>query len=63
MLQDVAIEQGAKSFVVPRKLAGDNGAMIAMTGALMYQTTDFLSIAASHVKPRWRTDQVTVSWM
>lgn len=62
MMEKVAIEQEVNFYVVPRNLAGDNGAMIALAGLKMYQVRDFLSIEQSQVQPRWRTDQVIVSW-
>ncbi len=62
MIEGVAREQGVEFYVVPKKLAGDNGAMIAMTGTQMYNVRDFIEIKESSVKPRWRTDQVQVSW-
>jgi N6-L-threonylcarbamoyladenine synthase/protein kinase Bud32 len=63
MLQKVGAEQEAEFFVVPRHLAGDNGAMIALTGVSMFKNQDFVAIEDSQVMPRWRTDQVTVSWV
>ncbi|MFX0184098.1 MAG: bifunctional N(6)-L-threonylcarbamoyladenine synthase/serine/threonine protein kinase [Candidatus Hodarchaeota archaeon] len=63
MMRGVASEQSANLFVVPKNLAGDNGAMIAMTGVIMLKKGDFTSVKQSQVKPRWRTDQVEVSWI
>ena len=63
MMQGVAAEQAVKFFVVPKKLAGDNGAMIAFAGVNMYRENDFIAVKHSHVKPRWRTDQVEVNWI
>ncbi len=63
MIQDVASEQDTKFFAVPKKLAGDNGTMIALAGANMYRENNFISVNQSHVKPRWRTDQVEVNWI
>jgi len=63
MIQDVASEQAADFFVVPKNLAGDNGTMIAFAGASMYKGNNFISVHNSHVKPRWRTDQVEVNWI
>lgn len=62
MMQSVADEQETKFYAVPRKLTGDNGAMIALTGVKMFNENDFISVNQSHVKPRWRTDQVEVNW-
>ncbi|MFW9856077.1 MAG: bifunctional N(6)-L-threonylcarbamoyladenine synthase/serine/threonine protein kinase [Candidatus Thorarchaeota archaeon] len=63
MMEKVGVEQGVEYFVVPRHLAGDNGTMIALTGALLFKYQDFLTIEDSFVRPRWRTDQVKVSWV
>ncbi|NHJ00573.1 MAG: bifunctional N(6)-L-threonylcarbamoyladenine synthase/serine/threonine protein kinase [Candidatus Heimdallarchaeota archaeon] len=63
MIQNVADEQGVEFHVVPKHLAGDNGAMIAMAGTLMYKVGEFVEIIKSSVRPRWRTDQVKVSWL
>jgi len=63
MIKEVAKEQGVAYFVVPRNLSGDNGAMIALAGLNMFQEKDFITIDQSRVKPRWRTDQVDVSWI
>jgi len=62
MIKIMCRERGAKSFVVPRQLAGDNAAMIAYTGLLAY---------SSGIKPtskpdfiqKWRTDEVEVPWV
>jgi len=63
MIKMVAQEQDAEYYVVPRKLAGDNGAMIAFAGLNMYRVKDFIDVDKSNVRPRWRTDQVEVSWI
>ncbi|MFX1504533.1 MAG: bifunctional N(6)-L-threonylcarbamoyladenine synthase/serine/threonine protein kinase [Promethearchaeota archaeon] len=63
MIQSVASEQAVKYFVVPKELAGDNGTMIALAGANMYRKKNFITVSNSHVKPRWRTDQVEVNWI
>ena len=63
MIQGVASEQAAEFYVVPKNLAGDNGTMIAYAGVNMYKENNFISVNNSHVKPRWRTDQVEVNWI
>ena len=63
MIQSVASEQAVNYFVVPKELAGDNGTMIALAGANMYRGKNFITVSNSHVKPRWRTDQVEVNWV
>lgn len=63
MIADVAKEQESNFYVVPKKLAGDNGAMIAFAGSLLYKIKEFIPIDQSQVRPRWRTDQVPVGWI
>ena len=63
MIKEVAHEQGVDFYVVPRNLSGDNGAMIAFAGLNMFHEKDFITVTQSRVKPRWRTDQVDVSWI
>ncbi|MDD5417445.1 MAG: bifunctional N(6)-L-threonylcarbamoyladenine synthase/serine/threonine protein kinase [Candidatus Nanoarchaeia archaeon] len=50
-------ERGAKFYVPPTELCGDNGAMIAWNGILAEQSND------THIKQKWRTDEVDVSWL
>jgi tRNA A37 threonylcarbamoyltransferase TsaD len=42
---------------------GDNGAMIAYLGLLMYSSGDVMSIENSHVNPNFRPDDVDVTWL
>jgi universal protein Kae1 len=60
MLGTMCRERSAKFAVVPRGLAGDNGAMIAWTGILIHK-------AGMKTKPgilsRQRTDEVDVRWL
>ncbi len=63
IIRGVAEEQNSDFFVVPKTLAGDNGAMIAFTGFNMFQQGEFIPVEQSFVRPRWRTDQVDVSWI
>jgi len=62
MLAAVAKEHGARFGVVDRRFAVDNGAMIAWTGLLAYQSGAVTPIRDSLVKPRWRIDQVPIPW-
>ncbi len=54
-------ERGAKFYNIPKEYAGDNGAMIAVTGYLMRSnsTMDYDSV---DIIPRWRTDEVEISY-
>lgn len=62
MLRSVANEHDAKFAVVPIKLAGDNGAMIAWTGILHYLHNDILPVEQSVVLPKWRLDEAEIVW-
>ena len=63
MISNVADEQHSIYYVVPKNLAGDNGVMIAMAGALLFKNKVFVQINESQVIPRWRSDQVEVGWL
>lgn len=62
-LKIVAEEHGAKFGVVPKALAGDNGAMIAWTGVLAYTHGVTIEVEKSYVRPRWRLDEVDIPWI
>ena len=55
MLQKMCDERGAKFYVVPRDLAGDNGAMIAWAGIISNRTD---KIEDTTINQKWRTDEV-----
>ena len=63
MLRIMAKERGSKFAVVPKYLAGDNGAMIAWTGLLAYISGQRQSIGDTKINRYWRTDQVEVTWI
>jgi len=64
MLDVMCRERGAKFAVVPHEYSGDNAAMIAWTGILAYKNgVPPLNPKKAEVLPRWRTDQVEVSWL
>jgi universal protein Kae1 len=62
IIRSIAEEHGAKPYVVPIRLATDNGAMIAWTGILAYNSGIRTPVEESHVNPGWRMDQVEVPW-
>jgi N6-L-threonylcarbamoyladenine synthase/protein kinase Bud32 len=62
IVQTIASEHNAKSYVVPIKLAADNGAMIAWTGIVAFKAGHQTMIKDSHIIPNWRMDQVEISW-
>ncbi|TGC11366.1 bifunctional N(6)-L-threonylcarbamoyladenine synthase/serine/threonine protein kinase [Methanolobus halotolerans] len=62
MLDIMCEERGASFYVPEKRFMGDNGAMIAYLGLLMYEAGDTLAIEDSHVNPNFRPDDVDVSW-
>jgi universal protein Kae1 len=62
IIQDIAMNHGASSHIVPISLAADNGAMIAWTGLIAYEAGFVTNIENSHVNPNWRMDQVNIPW-
>lgn len=62
MLAYVCTEHNAKFSVVPRKLAGDNGAMIAWAGILQYLSFGGESLDNTQLLPKWRMDEVPIPW-
>ena len=63
MLAIVAGEHDAKFNAVPQAFATDNGAMIAWTGILAYNSGLETPVEESFVKVRWRVDKVDVPWV
>jgi N6-L-threonylcarbamoyladenine synthase len=62
MLKIMSKERGVKFAVVPRDLAGDNGAMIAYQGILEYKAGRRQKIKNTEINQHWRTDDVDVTW-
>lgn len=62
MLEQMCADRGAKFFVPEKKFMGDNGAMIAYTGLLMFKAGDTLTVEESFVDAGFRPDEVAVSW-
>lgn len=62
MVSLVADENGVGFHVVPPRLAGDNGVMIAVAGMRYHQLGYKTALAESEVLPRWRLDEVWVPW-
>ena len=62
MLKIMAEEHGARFGVVPREYATDNAAMIAWTGILHYRHGMTTPIEKSHVRLKWRLDEVHIPW-
>jgi universal protein Kae1 len=62
IVKDIAEDHGATPYIVPIRLAADNGAMIAWTGLIAYKAGHTTAIDESHVNPNWRMDQVEIPW-
>jgi N6-L-threonylcarbamoyladenine synthase len=62
MISVMCAERGSRSFVCPVEYAGDNGAMIAITGMIM-KSSGMEPIKEIDFFPRWRTDEVDVTWI
>jgi len=62
MLSIMCKERNVKFAVVPRSLATDNGAMIAMLGILEHKAGIKQKIEETKVNPYQRTDQIDVTW-
>jgi N6-L-threonylcarbamoyladenine synthase/N6-L-threonylcarbamoyladenine synthase/protein kinase Bud32 len=62
MVGTMCRERGARLFVPPRPLLPDNGAMIAVAGALEFAASGPIALEATDVRQRYRTDQVQVTW-
>ena len=62
MAGTMARERGAESFVPERRFCVDNGAMIAVLGAMMLGAGVTTPVGGSAVRQRFRTDEVEVSW-
>ncbi|MFP3190191.1 MAG: KEOPS complex N(6)-L-threonylcarbamoyladenine synthase Kae1 [Thermoproteota archaeon] len=61
-MEKLAKGQNVRFKVVPAEYAGDNGAMIALTGMLAFKSKVSIDPRKSYVKPMWRIDQVDIPW-
>ena len=62
MMRIMCKERGAKVYVVPREYAGDNGVMIALVGILAYKSK-WKPNFKDKIKPKWRIDEVEITWI
>jgi len=62
ILSGVANRHSVLFHRVSPPLAGDQGAMIAWNGILQYKAGRRITVADSHVLPRWRTDEQDILW-
>ncbi len=62
MLSIMCEDRGVEFHVPEKKFMGDNGAMIAYLGLLMYKTGYRTAIEDSGVNPNFRPDDAVVTW-
>jgi N6-L-threonylcarbamoyladenine synthase len=62
MARLMAEGRGARAFVPEPRLCVDNGAMIAVLGAMMHAAGATTRLEDSAVRQRFRTDEVEVTW-
>jgi len=62
MLTKMCDERGAEFHAPEPRFLSDNGAMIAVAGAMMYEAGDTVAVEESNVRPNWRPDEVEVTW-
>lgn len=62
MLTMMCEDRGIDFYVPEKRFMGDNGAMIAYLGLLMYKSGYRTSIAESKVNPDFRPDEAVVRW-
>ena len=63
MLAVMSEEHYADFYMPPIKYCGDNGAMIAWMGQLMYKNNLVTGVGNTGIMQKYRTDQVDVPWM
>ena len=61
-LRRMAEARGARFAAVSSEYAGDNGAMIAYTGALAFSKGVSIPVRDSKIRPLWRLDEVEIPW-
>jgi len=61
-LEKVAAIHNAVCHTVKSPYTGDNGAQIAWTGVLALKVGLVTPVAQSHVRPRWRLEDVDIPW-
>jgi len=61
MMEKMCKERGASFYVVSKDYSGDNGVMIAWNGLLAYKS-GWKPTFKDKIKPRWRIDEVNITW-
>lgn len=62
MVGTMAKDRGASMFVPDPSLCVDNGAMIAWTGILEYESGIRMNVEDTQINQRFRTDEVDITW-
>ncbi|MCK4798160.1 MAG: UGMP family protein, partial [Spirochaetes bacterium] len=62
MLGIMCEDRGIEFYVPEKRFMGDNGAMIAYLGLLMYKSGYRTKISNSKVNPNYRPDEAVVKW-
>lgn len=63
MLRIMCEDRGGDFYVPEKRFLGDNGAMIAYLGLLMYKAGYITPIADSKVNPNYRPEEAAVIWL
>jgi N6-L-threonylcarbamoyladenine synthase/protein kinase Bud32 len=62
MLETMCEQRGADFYAPEARFLRDNGGMIAVLGAEMYEAGDTVAVDDSRVRPDFRPDEVPVTW-
>ena len=62
MLKTMCEDRNAEFHAPPKELMGDNGAMIAYTGLLMFKHGITIPLEKSYARPDFRIDSVEIVW-
>jgi len=62
MIESICEDHGTRYEVVPLKLAGDNGAMIAWTGILRFKFEGGFDLSQTTINPKERMDNISIPW-
>ena len=62
MIKSICEDHGTRYEVVPLKLAGDNGAMIAWTGILRFKSEGGFDLSQTNINPKERMDNISIPW-
>lgn len=63
MLKIMCEDRNIEFYVPEKRFMGDNGAMIAHVGMLMYKTGNTIQVQDSIVNPDFRPDEAVVTWL